>query len=274
MAAKARCVWLYAVAAEGGRYGFTAGGAFPADVAGVGGGPVRTVSADGLTAVVEDVDEREFGAAALRRNLENLDWLDRTARAHHAVIEAAAERGSVVPMRLATVYSSERRVAGMLRQRAADLRSALSRITACSEWGVKAFAAEPDEAEASAPQEQADQGTEPAGPGAAYLQRRRAQLTAHRSSREQAMSSAQQIHAELERHSVSARLYPAQSPDLAGRQAKMVLNAAYLVTAERADEFAAAVADLTVGHPSVRLALTGPWPAYSFAGDPETAEQP
>lgn len=274
MAAKARCVWLYAVAAEGGRYGFTAGGAFPAGMAGVGGGPVRTVSADGLTAVVEDVDEREFGTAALRRNLENLDWLDRTARAHHAVIEAAAGRGPVVPMRLATVYSSERKVAAMLRQRAADLLSALSRITACSEWGVKAFAAEPDEAEASAPQEQAGPGPEPTGPGAAYLQRRRAQLTARRSSREQAMISAQRIHAELEQHSVSARLYPAQSPDLAGRQAKMVLNAAYLVTDVRADEFAAAVADLTVGHPSVRLALTGPWPAYSFAGDPETAEQP
>jgi hypothetical protein len=314
MAVETRCVWLYAVAAHG---ALTAGAAraFSADgpfevadaegalavgAVGVGGGPVRTVSAGGLTAVVEDVDEREFGAAALRRNLEDLEWLDLTARAHHAVIDAAAERGPVVPMRLATVYSCAEKVAGMLRRRAADLHSALARITARSEWGVKAFAAEPaaakpaaakpfaaepgatgpdgkePEAEAPAPHEQGNPapGSTGPGPGAAYLQRRRAQLMARRSGHEQAMISARRIHAELERLSVSVRLYPPQSPDLAGRQARMVLNAAYLVDDERADEFAAAVAGLTVGHPPVRLVLTGPWPAYSFAGEPETAEQP
>jgi len=46
----------------------------------------------------------------------------------------------------------------------------------------------------------------------------------------------------------------------------MVLNAAYLVADERADEFAAAVADLAAQHRSVQLNLTGPWPAYSFVG--------
>ena len=46
----------------------------------------------------------------------------------------------------------------------------------------------------------------------------------------------------------------------------MVLNAAYLVADEQAGEFAAAVNDLTGRHRSVRLGLTGPWPAYSFAG--------
>jgi hypothetical protein len=282
-------VWLYAVAADGADVAFAVGetlaadgtlaagganAAFAVGAVGVGGGPVRTISAGGLTAVVGDVDEREFGAAALRRNLEDLDWLDRTARAHHAVIEAAAERGPVVPMRLATVYSGDEKVAGMLRQRAGDLHSALARLTARSEWGVKAFAAEPDAAE---PQEQANPASRPAGPGsgAAYLQRRRAQLMARRSGHRQAMISTQRIHAELERISVSARLYPPHSPDLAGRQARMMmLNAAYLVADERADEFAAAVAGLTLAHPSVRLALTGPWPAYSFAGQPEAAEQP
>jgi hypothetical protein len=47
----------------------------------------------------------------------------------------------------------------------------------------------------------------------------------------------------------------------------MVLNAAYLVADERADAFAAAVADLTARHRFVRLTLTGPWPAYSFVGE-------
>jgi hypothetical protein len=253
MTDETRCVWLYAV---------TAGAAVGAAGDGVGGGRVRAVRAAGLTAVVEDVGQDEFGEAALRRNLEDLDWLERTARAHHAVIGALAGQGPVVPMRLATVYSGDDPVAGTLRRRGSDLREALSRLSGRSEWGVKAYAAGP-----------ADPGTgshggpdDAAGPGAAYLRRRRAQLSSRADSVQTATAGAQAIHAELSSFAVSARLYPPQAPGLAGQTAPMVLNAAYLVADERAGEFAAAVDDLADRHQPVRLGLTGPWPAYSFAG--------
>src|SRR5260370_18854407 len=206
MDAEHRWVWVYAVADHdpgdsGGR------------VAGVGGGAARAIRAAGLTAVVGDVGEREFGEATLRRNLEDLDWLERTARAHHAVIEAVAGRCPAVPMRLATVFASDAGVAGMLRERAGDFRPALSRISACSEWGVKAYAARPADPGA-APQPPVDGQDNPAaGPGAAYLQRRRAQLTAHKDARHLAMDGAQAVYAELCGLCVSARLYPPQSPD-------------------------------------------------------------
>jgi hypothetical protein len=262
MDAEHRWVWVYAVADgdpedSGGR------------AAGIGGGPARAIRAAGLTAIVGDVGEPEFGEAALRRNLEDLDWLDRTARAHHAVIEAVAGQFPAVPMRLATVFASDMGVAGMLRERADDFREALSRISARSEWGVKAYAAEPvDQDTASGSAADGHDGSS-AGPGAAYLRRRRALLTARKDARREAMASAQVVYAELARLSVSAHLYPPQSPDLTGQPASMVLNAAYLVADERADEFAAAVTDLAAKHRSVQLALTGPWPAYSFIADSE-----
>jgi hypothetical protein len=238
MAAEGLCVWLYAVTATG-------AGAVTGSPAGVGGETVRTVRTAGLTAFVGHVDEAEFGAAALRRKLEDLAWLDRTVRAHHAVIEAIAEGCPVVPMRLATIYATDEGVAEMLRQRAADLREALSRIKARSEWGVKAFAAQ-----------RADPRL-PSGTG-----------------RRKAMAGAQAVHTELSRLSAAARLYPPQSPDLAGQAARMVLSCAYLVANERAGEFAAAIADLTATYRSVRLAVTGPWPAYSFVGGHEAGGQP
>jgi hypothetical protein len=256
MTADGRCLWLYAVAA--GDPGPPGG-----DVTGVGGGQVRVVRAAGLTAIVEDVSQLEFGAAALRRNLEDLDWLDRAARAHHMVISAAAGRGPVVPMRLATVYSRDESVTGTLRERAADLYEALGRLRARSEWGVKAYAAEPDPSSADPADPAASQGHRP---GAAYLQRRRTQLAASKNLLATATASARIVHAELERVSVSARLYPPQPARLAGQRATMVMNAAYLVADERADEFAVAVTGLTARHQDVRLTLTGPWPAYSFVG--------
>ena len=102
---------------------------------------MRPLHAAGFVAVVAEVDESEFGADALHRNLEDLDWLERTARAHHAVIEAVARTHPVVPARLATVYSSAAAVEKMLHERAADFRQALARIAERSEWGVKAFVA-------------------------------------------------------------------------------------------------------------------------------------
>ena len=251
-----RWVWMYGVARDGPE-AFADG--VVAGVAGVGGVPSRTISAAGLTAIVGDVSDREYGEAALRRNLEDLDWLARTARAHHAILAAAAGRGPVVPMRLATLFAGDAGVTGMLRERADDFRSALSVITAHSEWGVKAYAVKPADPVA-------DPGLTATGSGSAYLQRRRAQLTASKDARQAALASAQAVHAELGRLAASTRLYPPQAPDMAGQQAPMVLNAAYLVSDERAGEFTAAVHELAARHRFVQLALTGPWPAYSFAG--------
>jgi hypothetical protein len=256
MAGESCCAWLYAVTDD-------VPGPPAGELTGVGAGVVRPLRAAGLAAVVGDVDQREFGEAALRRNLEDLGWLERTARAHHAVIEAIGTRCPVVPVRLATVYSSEAGVLRMLRDRAADLRAALSRLAACREWGVKAFAAAPDPGPPDAPDDRDDPASRP---GTAYLRRRRAQLTSHTNARQDVTAGAQAVHAGLSRLSVSVRLYPPQAPGLAGQAAPMVLNAAYLVADERAGEFAAAVNELTGRHRSVRLGLTGPWPAYSFAG--------
>ena len=259
------CLWLYAVADD-------AAVPFPAGVTGVGGAAARPLRAAGLVAVVAEVDESEFGADALHRNLEDLDWLEQTARAHHAVIEAVVRTYPVVPARLATVYSSAAAVEAVLHERAADFREALARIAERSEWGVKAFVATP--AVPVGPSGSAADGSGRVAPGTAYLQRRREQLTAGQDARRKAVVSAQTVDAELARLSVSARRYPPQAPDLAGRSTTMALNAAYLVADERADEFVAAVTELAARHPAVQLTLTGPWPAYSFTAPESEAEDP
>ena len=256
------CVWIYAIADE-------AAPVFTGGPIGVGGGAARPLSAAGLMAIVGSVAQSEFGEAALRQNLEDLDWLERTARAHHEVIETVAKERLVVPMRLATVYSSDEAAAGMLRKRADDLRQALTRITGRSEWGVKGHVAKPDDGAAG---RQPETGDPASGPGAAYLRRRRAQLAARQDARQEAVVGAQGVHAELSRLSASARVYPPRSPEIAGSAGVMVLNAAYLVADEWAEEFGAAVTELAARHRALQLTLTGPWPAYSFVGQDGTED--
>jgi len=255
-------IWIYAITGRVSAAGL-------GQLRGVGGGPVRAIAAGELTAVVGDVGLAEFGEQALRRNLEDLAWLEATARAHHQVIGALAELGPLVPIRLATVYSSDGGVAAMLADRDADFRAVLSRIRGRQEWGVKAYAAGrpgPQDAPVGA----AAPASREAGAGAAYLQRRRGQLTAQKDARRRMLADAETIHAALCEQAADARLHPPQAPQLTGTKALMVLNAAYLVDDERGAEFGARVEALADRHPGVRLELTGPWPPYSFAASEES----
>jgi hypothetical protein len=261
-------LWVYAVAERVPAAGVDQAAA----VGGVGGGQVRTVKAAGLTAIAGDVPLEEFGESALRRNLEDIAWLEETARAHHRVIEVVARECPIVPMRLATVYRGDASVGAALADRRDDFRAALGRTSGRKEWGVKVHAGKPAEARTDprpaggAQGRQGEQGGERGGAGAAYLRRRRSELSAQQDARRELMASAELIHARLSRLAADSRLHPPQAPQLTGTSAKMLLNAAYLVDEQRDEDLTAAVRALAAKHPAVRLELTGPWPPYSFAG--------
>jgi hypothetical protein len=264
-----RGVWAYAITDHG-------AGADVSGLAGVAGAQVRTTTAAGLTVLVSDVDLAEFGEAALRRNLEDLDWLEGVARAHHAVIDAASTMFPVLPTRLATVYSSDETMAAVLDGRRQELLAAMRRVGGRVEWGVKAYAVpgseqpearrpEPAPAEGGAPADAGGRGA--GGAGLAYLKRRKEQLSARAESQRSAAAGAHAVHGHLSRHAAEARLHPAQSPQLSGDKRPMMLNAAYLVDADNGTGFAAEVAAAANEHPELDLSLTGPWPPYSFTGE-------
>ena len=261
-------VWTYSITQSGSPAGLSG-------LTGVGGTTVRTTACAGLTAVVSDVSLAEFGEAALRRNLENLDWLDDVARAHHDVIDAASRIFKLLPARLATVYSGDAALCAALAARRDQLIDTLHRVGGRAEWGVKAYAApEPDppgppgEARGPADTEaDTEAGTEAGGGGLAYLRRRRARLTAERGFRSAAVSGARAVHAGLSGQAEGARLHPPQAAQLSQVRLPMLLNAAYLLPAGDGTSFAAAVAAEASAHPELRIELTGPWPPYSFVGD-------
>lgn len=271
-------VWLYAVTSNRGR-----------DTSGLPSGvaeePVRLIDADGLTAAVGTVDLREFGEEALRRKLEDLDWLAGAARAHDRVINALARGGATVPVGLATVFADDDNVRAMLYERHANLSAALGHLAGRTEWGVKAYAgsaadsagdrhgeagsgaAERDPS--SAADAETEKEKEREGAGAAFLKRKRAQLTRQQSAAKAHAERAAHIHAHLNRLCVSSRLYAPQNPALTGRREHMLLNGAYLVDDDGIDAFRSAVMFLDAGarREGVHVELTGPWPPYSFTAE-------
>jgi hypothetical protein len=250
------CVWLYGVIRHG-----TAGRAMP----GVAGEAVRAVREAGLTALAGFVPLSEFGRPAVRRNLENLEWLAAVARAHDGVVRAAMEHGPVVPVRLVTLFSDEAAVRALLRERGTDFEEALERLSGRTEWGVKVFADSRESGEGSAAAAPGEGGG--SGPGASYLSRRRATLGERDRVMRAAAGYGERLHERLATLAVALRRHGLRSAMAPEGSGTLLLNDAYLVDDRRFAAFRdAATAD--PGQAGVRVELTGPWPPYSFASVP------
>lgn len=234
---------------------------------GLHGGSLRAVPAGDLVALVSSVPHDAFGTEGLRAQMEDIKQLEVLARTHHAVVEAAYESATVLPMRLATVYLDDARVAEMLAERAVEFGDLLARLEGHVELGVKVYA---DPREAATASASATAGSEPAAtsPGRAYLQQRRAQQRNHRDAYQAAGAVAAGVPARVG-GIVRARLaHRPQQGDLAAGAGENIANDAYLVEASRVAEFHAALAGLSDDVPGVRVEITGPWAPYSFATPP------
>jgi hypothetical protein len=236
----------------------------PPQLEGIAPGSVVEVVGEGaLAALVSAVPGDEYDDVRLRENLEDLEWLERTARRHEAVLEAALGNVTIVPLRLCTLYRDLDGVRRLLREHSEALRDSLTKLGGCVEWGVKVFAPADEQEQEPVPEQ-----TEPRGerPGATYLiNRQRERERAERASelRARCVDEVHQRVSSLARESASN---PPQRPELHGREMAMLLNGAYLVAKDRAAELREAVSALKAEWETQGfvIELTGPWPAYNF----------
>ncbi|MFJ5642239.1 GvpL/GvpF family gas vesicle protein [Streptomyces sp. NPDC093223] len=243
-------------------------------LAGVAGAPVRlvppgaTAAADAPVAAVSAVPAQEFREDALRRHLEDLSWLEAVARAHHGVIEAAAARTTVLPLRLATVYLDDDRVAAVLREQADAFSRALRRLAGRLEWGVKIYVESRPDAR-GADETVAAGAAEGVGPGRAYLRARHSQRHARDESYRAARQAADRVEAIGRALAADHARHRVQQGELAVGGGENVVNDAYLLSRETAADFRSQVLGAVRDLPGVRVDVTGPWAPYSFTAPPD-----
>jgi hypothetical protein len=248
-------LWAYCVARDD--------AALAADGVGVDDGALEWVRGDGLAVLTSRVPLSEFGEEALHRNLNDLPWLERTARAHEAATARAFEHATVIPLRLCTIFAGEDGARRMLSDRRDELDAALAALEGREEWSVKLLVDR--EALAAGLREPRADPAEP-GTGAAYLLLRREERRLREAVGERAARLAEDVHARLQERAVDARVRPAQNRELSGHEGEMILNGAYLVERDHADGLRALVDELEALHRSLgaRIELGGPFPPYSF----------
>jgi hypothetical protein len=252
-------LWAYCVLRAGDPHPSALTGVWPA-------GEVERVDAGALAALVSRVPRAEFAAEPLRRNLNDLAWLERVAREHEAVLDATLAVSTIVPLRMCTLYEAPGGVREMLERERAAFTDALDALDGRLEWAVKVLVDRERLMEAARPAVDREPDREGRGEGGAYMQRRRLERAGREAAAALASDVAEQVHARLQDWAIDATTQPPQNRELSGHEGEMVLNAAYLVERERTDELRQIVAELEDHHRElgVRIELTGPWPPYNF----------
>jgi hypothetical protein len=217
-----------------------------------------------LAALVSPVPRAEYGDDRLREHLEDIEWLERTARSHEAVLEHVLNHASIVPLRLCTLYHDRGGVRRMLREHADALTGSLAAVQGSSEWGVKVFL-EGAPAEGETTLEGPDKGSSPVS-GTGYLAERQRERQITRQRDEMCQECVEEVHATVAAVARDARLNAVQRPEAHGRPAEMLMNGAYLMAQDQVDELARSVSLLQArwSPRGFAIELTGPWPPYNF----------
>ncbi|MER5901097.1 GvpL/GvpF family gas vesicle protein [Streptomyces mirabilis] len=215
-----------------------------------------------LALTVSHVPGQDFQEDALKQHLEDLEWLEAVARAHHGVIEVLGQRTTVLPLRLATVYLDDNRAREVLEAGRTMFAERLARLSEHVEWGVKIYVE--SSVALAAPTVPAADLT----PGRAYLRNRRQQQSVRDTVYQAAQKAAERVEAAGRKHAsdrVRHRVQQGLLADKAGAVGENVVNDAYLVPLKRCHDFLADVTHAADGLDGVQVEATGPWAPYSFA---------
>ncbi len=246
-------LWAYGVV--------TADAELPAELSGVTETPVEMVRNGSIAALVSSVPMADFDESPLRGHLEDVTWLERTARRHQHVLDEVGARATLVPMRMCTVYRDAESVVSMLTAEGPALTEALEHLRGKAEWGVKAFVAHAERADGDA-----TEGASAETSGADYMRRRAAARELRLTHAQRCSELAQVIHERIAAVVSAALANPPQPAEASGRSEPMVLNGVYLVKDSELNRFLDLISELQgdYGEQGLLLEPTGPWPAYNF----------
>jgi hypothetical protein len=250
--------WVYGVVSSVGASDIATG------LAGVEpGSAVEAIQEGELAALASRVPLSEYGDDQLRLHLEDIEWLERTARAHEAVQERVLRRTDLVPLRLCTLYRDQDAVRRVLRENAELFAENLVLVRGCAEWGVKVFvhqARQPADARAA---------STASASGTDYLTGRQRERDLAAARDELLTRCAQAVHAAAAPLARLERVNPVQHPEAHGREAEMILNGAYLLERGQTAALQTRVDELNRewAAQGVIIELTGPWPPYNFVSE-------
>lgn len=224
------------------------------------------VSVDGVTAVYSPVSAEEFSQEVIDRRAGDLEWLGAIGYRHQAVVSDLMKTTSIVPLRAFTLFSSEEALRSYLRDNAAMLRNALARLDGKQEWTLRVELDPQRWSESLVARVDSlrdlQREIDSASPGKAFLLRKKLDDEKKRASKAAELDLTAEIErAVLEKLRCETVAESRERRDGAFPQINVLINRdEEAMLQDLGRELAA-----RYEREGVSLALTGPWPPYTFA---------
>ena len=245
-----------------------AGHAPPEQVEAVDGSTsITAIEVDGLAAFYTAVDAAEFSQPVIDARSKDVEWLGRIGYRHQSVMTALMRGGTIIPLRAFTLFASETTLRNHLRGERQKFSRILERLEGKEEWTLR-IEFEPARwsdalvRRVGRLRELAGE-VERAASGKAFLLRKKLDEEKKRASRE----AEQQVVAEVE-NAVMGTLECDTVAESRQERSGGFPQINVLIERDEGTRLAALRDDLTQRYEKdgVTVALTGPWPPYTFVG--------
>lgn len=255
-------LWLYAIG--------HAGHPVPERVEAVDGSSNLERIVEGpLSAFCTPIDLRRYAQQAVDAHAGDLDWLGSIGYRHQAVMQALMSGGTIIPLRAFSLFGSRQMVESQLRVGREPFLKVLERLDGKQEWTLR-VEFEPqrfsDALTSRVPTLRAlDQEMKSAAPGKAFLLKRKLEEEKKRASHEAETQVVGEIEQEvLKRLACDTVSESREQRDGGFPQINVLINRDEEF---RLQELHRELADRYAGE-GITLAVTGPWPPYTFASVP------
>jgi Gas vesicle synthesis protein GvpL/GvpF len=225
-----------------------------------------TASIDNVCAVFTPVNPEEFSQETIDFRAKDLEWLGAIGYRHQAVVSELMKSTAVVPLRAFTLFSSEEALRTYLQENAEMLAKALARLDGKQEWtlSVEFDPQRWSEALVSRVESLRDLHAQidAATAGKAFLLRKKLDDERKRASHEAELSVVSEIERTVvDRLRCETLAESRERRDGAHPQINVLINRdEEAALHELHESIASQYAD-----EGVTVALTGPWPPYTFA---------
>jgi hypothetical protein len=227
---------------------------------------LASVPGDSLCAFYSSVDAADFSQPVIDARSKDVEWLGSIGYRHQAVMAALMRGGTVIPLRAFTLFANETSLRSHLLKEAKTFASILDRLDGKQEWTLRiefdperwseALVRRVDSLRAIAGE------MERAATGKAYLLRKKLEEEKKRASRE----AEEKVVSEVEQ-AVMEKLACDTVAETRVQRGGGFPQINVLINRDEESRLQELRDDLSRRYESdgVTLALTGPWPPYTFA---------
>ncbi|MBI5188382.1 MAG: GvpL/GvpF family gas vesicle protein [Nitrospirae bacterium] len=229
-----------------------------------------------LEAVVSKVSLEEFSSDEIQKKArEDLSWIKEKAIIHEKVIEEAMKRNegisSIIPMKFGIVLKEKEGLEQVLNENYERFKTILEKIEGKQEWSVKVYLKnrekfEQEIKEKSEAIRKKEKEIASLPEGMAYFMEEELKEVTSREAEKELNNIVDFTFESLKKQAADSAICKILEKELTGRPEPMVLNAAYLISEEKIEDFKREIEDLNQKMQAKGLSVeySGPWPPYNF----------